>query len=67
MEEKEALTYTSAVAELEEIIQKMEDASISVDELEDKVKRVAELLQFCRNKLTSTEQEINKVMKGFEG
>lgn len=62
----EALTYTGAVNELEQIIREMEDASISMDELSAKVKRAAELLQFCRSRLTATEQEVNNVLKGFE-
>ncbi len=60
------LTYTEAITELETIVGEMEDASISVDELSAKVKRAAQLLQFCKNKLTSTEDEVNEVLKGFE-
>lgn len=60
------LTYSEAMFELEEIVNEMEDATISVDELSVKVKRAAMLLQFCKNKLTSTEQEVNDVLKGFE-
>lgn len=60
------LTYTGAINELEQIIGEMEDASISMDELSAKVKRAAHLLQFCRNRLTATEQEVNDVLKGFE-
>lgn len=60
------LSYTEAITELEEIVGEMEDASISVDELSAKVKRAAQLLQFCKNKLTSTEEEVNEVLKGFE-
>lgn len=60
------LTYSSAIIELEEIVNEMEDATISVDELSVKVKRAAMLLQFCKNKLTSTEQEVNDVLKSFE-
>ncbi len=60
------LTYADAISELEQIITEMEDASIGVDELTDKVKRASLLLQFCRNKLTSTEQDVNNILKGFE-
>lgn len=60
------ITYTEAIAELEEIVGEMEDASISVDELSAKVKRAAQLLQFCKSKLTSTEEEVNDVLKSFE-
>lgn len=64
--QKEELTYTIAVSELEQIIGEMEDASISMDELSAKVKRAAQLLHFCRNRLTSTELEVNNILKGFE-
>lgn len=60
------LTYSEAMFELEEIVNELEDATISVDELSVKVRRAALLLQFCKNKLTSTEQEVNDVLKGFE-
>lgn len=60
------INYTAAITELEEIVAELEDATISVDELSMKVKRAAELLQFCRNKLTSTEQEVSNVLKGFD-
>ncbi|HLN52925.1 MAG TPA: exodeoxyribonuclease VII small subunit [Lentimicrobium sp.] len=62
----EQLTYATAVNELEQIIAEMEDASVGVDELTEKVKRASLLLQFCRNKLTSTEQEVNNILRNFE-
>lgn len=60
------LTYSDAVSELEQIITEMEDASIGVDELTEKVRRASLLLQFCRNKLTATEQEVNNILKSFD-
>jgi exodeoxyribonuclease VII small subunit len=63
---EEELTYTDAVNELEQIITEMEDASIGVDELTDKVKRASMLLQFCRNKLTTTEQDVNNILRNFD-
>lgn len=66
MSKQEELTYSDAVAELEKIIGEMEDSSVSVDVLSEKVKRASLLLQFCRNRLTSTEEEVNKIIKGFD-
>lgn len=57
------MNYSDAIAELEQIISEMESSSIGIDELSEKVKRAAFLLQFCRNRLTSTEQEVNNVLK----
>lgn len=63
---EEELTYSSAVAELERIIGEMEDSSVSVDVLSEKVKRASLLLQFCRNRLTSTEEDVDKIIKGID-
>lgn len=60
------LNYTSAMSELEQIVSEIENATLSVDDLSLKVKRAAELLQYCKNKLTTTEQDVNNVLKGFE-
>lgn len=57
------MTYSDAFAELEQIISEMESSTISIDELSVKVKRAAVLLQLCRDRLTSTEQEVNSVLK----
>ncbi len=63
---EEIMTYADAVSELEQIITEMEDASVGIDELTEKVRRAAFLLQYCRNKLTATEQEVNNILKSFD-
>ncbi len=59
----EKLTYEKAIAELEEIVNKIESEEISVDELSEKVKRASELIKICKAKLFSTEEEVNKILK----
>lgn len=59
------ITYTEAIIELETIVSEIENASIGVDELSEKVKRAAELIKFCRNKLTSTEKEVSAILKNL--
>lgn len=61
----EKLTYKAAITELEGIIDEMDDMAIGVDELAEKVKRAAFLLQYCKDKLHSTETEVNEVLKIF--
>lgn len=56
------LTYSAAFAELESIVTDIENASIEIEELSEKVKRAAWLLKFCREKLTRTEAEINEAL-----
>lgn len=63
---KMKLSYNEAVAEIEEILGRMESEELDVDELSEKVKRVAELVRYCRSKLKNTEEEVEKVLKEME-
>jgi len=63
--EKE-LNYTVAFEELQNIVADIEEGEISVDELSIKVKRAAELIKICKNKLTSTEEDVNQILKELE-
>ena len=55
-------TYTAAFEELKEIVDQLENDSISVDELTEKMKRATVLMKICKDKLTKTEEEINKTI-----
>jgi exodeoxyribonuclease VII small subunit len=55
------LKYSTALAELEAIAAAMENETISVDDLSDKVKRAQELIAFCQAKLKSTDDDVRKV------
>ena len=54
----EKLTYKQAMDEIEAIVKTLEDNKMEVDELSGKVKRVAELIAFCKNQLHQTEEEV---------
>ena len=56
------LNYTEAFEELQEIVNKMENADISVDELSEKIKRASLLIKICKDKLLKTEEEINAII-----
>jgi exodeoxyribonuclease VII small subunit len=60
---EEKLTYESAYAELEEIMNALKDDRIGVDELTGKVKRAAQLIAYCTEMLRSTEKEVTAVVK----
>lgn len=64
MEEK--FNYTAAFEELKGIVTEIEQGEISVDELSEKVKRATELIQKCKLKLTTTEEDVNKILKELE-
>lgn len=56
-------SYAAAFEELQEIVAQIEGGEISVDELADKVKRAAELIAICKTKLTTTEENVAKILK----
>ena len=58
--------YTEAFEELQSIVAEIEDGQISVDELSEKVKRAAVLIRICKSKLTSTEEDVAKILKDLE-
>ena len=64
MEEK--ITYEEAFKELKEIVNEIEEGDISVDELSTKVKRASKLIKICKDKLTSTEEDVNKILKELQ-
>lgn len=59
---KEKINYDAAVGEIEEILEKIEEGDLGVDELAEKVNRVTHLLKICRDRLLSTEEKINKIL-----
>lgn len=56
------LTYTQAKKELEEIVSAIESGELDVDALTEKVKRASELIAFCKGKLTTTDEELQKIL-----
>ena len=63
---KTEINYTEAFEELQQIVSEIEEGEISVDELSIKVKRASELIKICKNKLTSTEEDVNQILKELE-
>ncbi|MBN1597341.1 MAG: exodeoxyribonuclease VII small subunit [Bacteroidales bacterium] len=57
------LTYKEALQELEEIMLKFENEELDVDDLISNVKRSAELIKYCKDKLHETDREIEQIIK----
>lgn len=60
------ISYNDAMAEIEEILEKIENEELDVDELAEKVKRVSVLLKICKDKLHKTNQQVEHVLKEME-
>lgn len=58
--------YTEAFEELQQIVAEIEQGEISVDELSSKVAKAAELIKICKQKLSTTEDNVNRIFSELE-
>ncbi len=63
---RKKITYSEAITEVEETIAMIENEELDVDHLSEKVKRISELLKICKEKLTGTEQEVEKILNEID-
>lgn len=54
--------YKKSLEEIEEIVRKIEDEDIEVDELSALVKKAAELIKLCKTKLKDTGSELEEII-----
>ncbi len=64
--ETKSPTYKEAVTEIEDILEKLENEELDVDELTLKVKRVSVLLKYCKEKLTATDKEVQSIIEDLD-
>lgn len=56
------MTYTKAVARLEEIMENVQGGKLDVDELSGLLKEASELVKFCREKLYKVDEEVKALI-----
>ena len=56
------MKYEEALKQLETIVSKMEAGEYNIDELTEQLKQAQKLIKLCRDKLTKTDAEINKIL-----
>ncbi len=61
--EQKKLSYDEATAEIEATLTKFRNNEVSIDELSAEVKRATELITLCREKLTSAEAELKRILE----
>ncbi|MBF1081098.1 MAG: exodeoxyribonuclease VII small subunit [Prevotellaceae bacterium] len=59
---KENINYEEAVQQLENIVQKLENGELNIDELSNELKKAQKLISLCRQRLTKTDEEIQKIL-----
>ncbi len=52
------ISYSKAKEQLDQIINDLENDQITIDELTEKVKEAKRLIELCKQKLRSTQEEI---------
>ena len=57
------MKYEEAFAQLQTIVRKMEGDEYSIDEIAVQLKTAQQLIKFCKDKLTRTEEEIKKIQE----
>ncbi|MEC4676506.1 MAG: exodeoxyribonuclease VII small subunit [Nitrospirota bacterium] len=62
MKKNMRISYSRALTELEKIIDEIESEDIDVDVLAEKVKKAAQLIKSCRERLRSTEDDVRKAL-----
>lgn len=60
------LTYSEAFEQLNDILEKIENGELDIDDLTSNVKKGAELIKICKSKLYDTEEEIAKILEDIE-
>lgn len=58
--------YADAVAELEEILDELEADEVDVDRLAERVKRAADLIELCRNRLEEARVEVTRIVADLD-
>lgn len=60
------LTYTTARAELEQIIRQLQRPDTEIDQLCQLTRRAVELITFCKERLTQVDEELVKVLENIQ-
>ncbi len=64
---KHKITYTDAVTELENILAELEsNTDIHLEIISEKVKRAAELMDFCKKQLHELDEELEKMIEELD-
>lgn len=62
-----SVTFEKAIAELEEIVKRLEKGELSLDESIDCFQRGVELTKYCSKRLDEAERSITMLVEGENG
>jgi exodeoxyribonuclease VII small subunit len=64
--EKKAPSYSEAALRLEEILTKIEEGQVDIDELSGLVEEAAALVQLCRGKIQAAEIQVKTITEQLQ-
>ncbi|MBB1550121.1 MAG: exodeoxyribonuclease VII small subunit [Prevotella sp.] len=59
---KENIKYEEAVSQLEQIVANLEEGELNIDDLSSELKKAQKLITLCKQRLTKTDEEIQKIL-----
>ena len=62
---KTDLSYDAAMQEIQNIVAELQNESVGVDALAEKVSRASDLIKLCREKLRQTENDVQAALSDF--
>ena len=66
MENREKLTYKTAYAELQEILNSIENNKTDIDVISEKLKRATVLINLCKKNLSQIEIDVEQLISDME-
>jgi len=65
-DQQEPAGYAAALAELEGILDALDGDDVDIDRLSSDVRRAAELIAICRDRLTATRAEVERIVANLD-
>ncbi len=54
--------YEMAISQLEEIVERLENNQLGIDEMTAQLKKAQQLIKLCKDRLAKTDEEIQKIL-----
>jgi len=67
MSSRETIGYAEAMAELAVILDDLERDDLDVDVLAERVRRAAELIALCRERIARAQADVDRIVTDLEG
>lgn len=63
---KKEIGFNQAVKQIEEILKNIEEGEPDIDRLSDNIRKAAELIKICRQRLRETEEKIDGIISDLK-